>query len=316
MIALLTNPHASGNARLLPAIERWAARQPDIHHEVIPDVAGIGPAVARAAALRPAMLILNGGDGTARAILSELYHGDYFQGELPPVAVLPSGKTNLIAIDLGAGNDPLKTLKRLVAMHREHQQPTVVRRSMLALSTPGTGNRPVLGLFVGGAGLAETILYCRRKLYPTGLPNSVCHVLAAIVAVFAVLTGGRLGWSPVRDQVRLLSGRTVREGRFVVVLVTTLEKLLLGFRASSQPGRLQLLAVETGPRTLLRVGWALLTGRLGCDPIPGVTLRGDDEVRIEGSGGALILDGESYAMPQNGPLILRSTAPMPFVSLA
>lgn len=317
MIALLSNPHASGNLRLLPKLAAWAARQDDIDHQIIERVEDIGPALARAAALKPDLLVLNGGDGTARAFLSELYHGDYF-ADVPPVAVLPSGKTNLIAIDLGAGDDPFGTLKRLVARHRRATG-TVVRRSLLALFTPGSGNRPVLGLFVGGAGLAETILYCRRHLYPTGLPNAVCHALAAVIALFAVLTGGRFGWSPVRDRLRVRTSAGGADDRFFVLLVTTLERLLLGVDVGAQRegarGGLKLIAVNSRPATLARAAWAVLTGRFGKAPLPGVTLHGGDEVRIEGRG-ALVLDGESYAVPDDGALVLRSTAPMPFVSLA
>lgn len=317
MIALLSNPHASGVAAMLPRLRAWVAAQDDVWHEEVDGVEAIAPALARAAALRPAMLVLNGGDGTARAFLSEVYHGGEFGENLPPIAVLPAGKTNLIAMDLGAGGDPFETLKRLVAMHRGQLECRVVPRAMVALSTPETGNRPVLGMCVGGAGLAETILYCRRKLYPIGLPNSLCHLLAAVIAVGAVLTGGRLGWSPVRGALRLHArGAAPAEGQFLVLLVTSLERLLLGVRSIARPGQLRLVTVDSRRGTLWRAGWALLTGRFGDRPIDGVTMRETDEIRIAGRGGALILDGESYALPRDGALTLRSTAPMAFVSFA
>ena len=53
----------------------------------------------RSRAMRPKVLVINGGDGTVQAALTELYNGGHF-GDRPPVAVLPSGKTNLIALDL------------------------------------------------------------------------------------------------------------------------------------------------------------------------------------------------------------------------
>ena len=54
------------------------------------------------ARVKPKVLVINGGDGTVQAALTELYHGGHFGGDPPPVAVLPNGKTNLIAHDLGA----------------------------------------------------------------------------------------------------------------------------------------------------------------------------------------------------------------------
>ena len=54
-----------------------------------------------------------GCDGTVQAALTELYNGEHFGDERPPVAVLPSGKTNLFAIDL-SGN--FSRVTRLIVM--------------------------------------------------------------------------------------------------------------------------------------------------------------------------------------------------------
>ena len=59
------------------------------------------------ARVKPKVLVINGGDGTVQAALTELYHGGHFGDNPPPVAVLPNGKTNLIAHDLGADGDPI-----------------------------------------------------------------------------------------------------------------------------------------------------------------------------------------------------------------
>ena len=49
-------------------------------------------------------------------------------------------------------------------------------------------------MFLGGAGLADTMLYCRHKIYPLGLPNSVSHGLTflAYVAQLAAEAEGEL----------------------------------------------------------------------------------------------------------------------------
>src|SRR3546814_14366105 len=82
----------------------------------------------------------------------------------PPVAVLPNGKTNLIALDLGASGDPLEALKRVLELARTDMVPHIVSRELIQLSDGTVGARPVLGMFLGGAGLADTILYCRHKI--------------------------------------------------------------------------------------------------------------------------------------------------------
>ena len=65
----------------------------------------------------------------------------------------------------------------------------IVVRELIALSDGSEGASPVLGMFLGGAGLAETILYCRHKIYPLGLPNGLSHFLAAIAVMFSAIFG-------------------------------------------------------------------------------------------------------------------------------
>ena len=59
----------------------------------------------------------------------------------PPVAVLPSGKTNLIALDLGARGDPIEALERLIELARTDLAPHIVARELIALRR-GDGERP------------------------------------------------------------------------------------------------------------------------------------------------------------------------------
>ena len=35
-------------------------------------------------------------------------------------------------------------------------------------------------MFLGGAGLADMMLYCREQIYPLGLPNGLSRVVAAV----------------------------------------------------------------------------------------------------------------------------------------
>ena len=52
----------------------------------------IGEALASIALVRPRVIAINGGDGTVQAALTELYNGHHFPpGQVPPVAVLPTG---------------------------------------------------------------------------------------------------------------------------------------------------------------------------------------------------------------------------------
>ena len=89
-------------------MREYCAEHPDIFHYEVEHANQIGEAMRTIARVRPKVLVINGGDGTVQAALTELYNGGHFGDQPPPVAVLPSGKTNLIALDLGARGDPIE----------------------------------------------------------------------------------------------------------------------------------------------------------------------------------------------------------------
>src|SRR3954465_12282869 len=178
-VALLSNPRSTGNRSLLPRVRAFCAREKDIFHYEVEHVSQIGAAMRTIARVRPTVLAINGGDGTVQAALTEMYNGGHFGDEPPPVAVLPSGKTNLIALDLGARGDPIQALERLIELARTDLAPYTVARELIALRRGDGQGQPVIGMFLGGAGLADTMLYCRERIYPLGLPNGIAHGITA-----------------------------------------------------------------------------------------------------------------------------------------
>ena len=107
-------------------------------------------------------------------------------------------------------------------------------------------------------------------------------------------------------------------GRFSVLIVTTLEKLLLGARPSgaSQGGRLKLMAVDHSASAMLRMLFMSLIGRFGSRKMQGIHLEHGDTIRIEGENSSVILDGEIFQAGEGRPIVLKSTPPVPFLRLA
>lgn len=320
LVALLTNPLSTRNKDLLPRVREFVAVRPNIFHVELGDISEIPEMLKIIASVKPAVLVINGGDGTVQATLTELYHARPFGEDLPPVAVLPNGKTNLIAADLGAEGDPLEALERIVEIAGGDVSAHVVKRRLIALSD-GRGNRPVLGMFLGAAGLLSALLFCRNKIYPLGLPNSVSHVLAAIATLTGVLIGGQSRLSPLRSEPLKVTvdGVGTYEGRFGVLLVTTLEKLLLGIRPKeeSSAGSLKLMCLEQNRMSILRTAVSMLLMRKNkVEETPGLHLDSSSEIRIEGRDPSVLLDGEIYKAAPGRPIVLTQTAPQPFLSLA
>lgn len=320
LVALLSNPRSTGNLSGLPRVRGWCARHADVFHYEVEDVRQVGAALRSIARVRPKVLVVNGGDGTVQAALTELYRGGHFGGSPPPVAVLANGKTNLIAHDLGADGDPIAALERILALARTDLVPHIVRRELISLSDGDPAGQPVLGMFLGGAGLADTILYCRHKIYPLGLPNGLSHLLTLALSMLAIATGLTARFLPPRPEpitVSVLRHGELR-GQFQFLMVTTLERLLFkGHSGTSSPaGALRLMAIERRPVALLRALLAAMLGRLGRDKLAGVHLESGDEIRIAGERSSVILDGELFVAWPDRPIVLRPTPPVPFLRIA
>ncbi|HEV2747319.1 MAG TPA: diacylglycerol kinase family protein [Allosphingosinicella sp.] len=320
-VALLSNPRSTGNQSLLPRVRSFCARHGDIFHYEVEHVDQIGRALRTIARVQPTVLVINGGDGTVQAALTELYHGGHFGMAPPPVAVLPNGKTNLIALDLGAEGDPIAALERVLELARSDMAPHIVERELIQLSDGKVGARPVLGMFLGGAGLADIMLFCRHKIYPLGLPNGLSHALTFLLVAVSILSGARARFLPPRPspvKVSVLRHGEL-QGQFALLMVTTLQRLLLNREmpgATQRLGAMQMMAIERSPLTLLRVVVAAIRGRLGRHRVSGVHVERGDEIRIESDRSSVILDGELFEASADRPIVLKPTSPVPFLRLA
>lgn len=318
-IALISNPRSTGNLAQLPRIRAFCADHPDVFHYEVESADQIGEAMRVIARVEPAVLAINGGDGTVQAVLTEIHNGGHFGHQAPPVAVLPSGKTNLIALDLGAEGDPVEALQRLIDIARADLSPHLVARELIALSGGETGIKPVIGMFLGGAGLADIMLYCRERVYPLGLPNSISHFITAIAVVLRQVFGMRASFLPPEPQPLSVSVRQdgAITGRFAFLFVTTLEKLLLSSElGAAGNGPLKFVAVEQKPVSMLRAFGASLVGRLGHTKLDGVHVEEADEIAIEGEQSQVILDGETFRAGLGKPIFLRPAQPLSFVRIA
>jgi len=320
-VALLSNPNSTGNRAILPEVRSYCVKNSDVFHYEVDHVDEIAKALETIARVKPKVLVINGGDGTVQAALTELYQGGHFGDNPPPVAVLPNGKTNLIALDLGSEGNPLKALERIVELAKHDLHEHLVSRELIALSDGGKDSKVVLGMFLGGAGLSEFILYCRHKIYPLGLPNAAAHVLTVFAALASVLFGIRAKFLPKRSLPIKIS--LIRDGQFqgnfAVLIVTTLERLLLmkrSMRNQNAIGRMQFLAIDQRAGAIVRFLLSVIFGRLGKNVQKGIHLERGDMIRIEGEGSNVLMDGELFCAQPGQPIVLKSTKAVSFLRLA
>ena len=139
--------------------------------------------------------------------------------------------------------------------------------------------------------------------------------------VLSLLIGIRAAFLPPRpSHIRVSLIRDGQfSGRFALLIVTTLEKMLLGSRTDAtgvSGGRLKFMAVDQSPVALVRAIFAGIFGKLGRGQMQGVHVERGDVIRIDGDRSNVILDGELFHADKGHPIILRTTAPVSFLRLA
>ncbi len=315
LVGVISNVKATRNRRRLAVLRDRLARTPGVVHYEIEQVADIPRALRLFAACGVRLLAINAGDGTVQATISILHRDSPFAPDIPPIVVLAGGKTNLIARDLGTHGRPERVLARLAALATDEDALAglLVRRSTIAISGH-EGNAPLSGMFFGLAGVVGGIRWARRRIHPLGLPDALENALAILLLAVSTLLPGRSPLTPSGARI-VVDGQNVIEGRFTIILATTVARLLLGLRLMPHAGEgIQFCAVEPGASRLMKGLWALARGRLHRTGISGIHLERARRIEIETSG-LFVIDGEYHPVGRDGRLRLEATPPLSFVSL-
>lgn len=314
-IAVISNPLSDGNKVHRGRVRKFCATRPEVVHFEVVEPGDLEAALDRIAESDFRAIAINGGDGTVQGVLTRLFGGDCPARSVPPIAVLPSGRTNLIAKDLGAMGDPIVALERLITLTESDLRGHLVKRNLIALDT-GDG-RPAMGMFFAAGTLADTLLYCRHKLYPLRMPNWLAHLLTVLAGLVSVLTNSTSRLLPPmpRDANVTVGGRNL-QGKFQVLMVSTLEALVLtGRLAPPRDGTLGLVAMERRRSTVFRSLFAGFIGKVGDKHIPGLHFEAGTEIRLGSEIADAIMDGESFRAAPGGGIVLRTGPSVRFVDL-
>ncbi|MCH8862183.1 MAG: diacylglycerol kinase [Proteobacteria bacterium] len=316
-VCVLSNPNSTGNLARFDQLRRILENTSHALHYELSSVDDIPEALRMFAKTNPVMLIINGGDGTVQATLSSIVNDKPFD-QVPPVAVLASGKTNMIAADLGAGGRPTRVLKKLLALAANGKLPARQTQRYLIEMDMGDGHPPRYGMFFGGGGIVGGIRYCRARIYPLNLPNFLSHILTIILLSGSAITGARKkGAALYTESMKIVmpSGGIV-EGRFFAVVATTLDRLVLGMRPYAREGRgkLKFSAIDMRATSILNAMRGILMGSFGRKSLAGINVRRVNEIRITGNN-PVTLDGELYEVPVGQTVILKGNYVLDFISL-
>lgn len=282
-----------------------AARHPGLLCAAPADLPALGRALGTFADNGVDLLIISGGDGTLRDVLSAFPPA--YAAHPPELAILSAGNTNLAARVLGSAGSGEAALDRVIAAA---QAGRLHRKScpVLEVSWPDEPDRPpLMGFLFGAGGFTEAKTVANRTVRRGGLSHGL-EVAATLGLTLLRLLFGRQ--SPLRQGwVMSLSvgGRPAVPGRRLLVMATTLDRLMFGLwpfwgRGS---GGIRWLDIAAPPRRLVRGLIAMMLHR----PRPWMVRGGyrsgrGDAIRLM-LDQPFILDGEAFD-PRAG--VLLSTA--------
>lgn len=310
LVGLIRNPRSRRN---LGADARLAQR-PDVLQAAPATRAELRDVLAAFAARGIGLLMIDGGDGTIRDVLT--CAGDFWApGAWPRIALLPSGKTNALAIDLGVS--PGWSFDDALAAAAGGSS---VQRSPIEIVGRGTGGPAVRGFLFGGAKFVDATALAQHT-HRAGAFNGLAVALALGGAIGSTLFGGANNrWRRgsrialrYTDGVRAMHGAAIHsDANRYIMLASTLERLPAGLKPFGHPRPgLKTLVVDAPPRRLVTSVPSLLGGsqeswleergyhRIDADAI---------EVDLDAG---FILDGETFP---GGAYTLRRAAPLRFVT--
>jgi hypothetical protein len=224
-MAVLSNRLSTRNRRGIERLELLLGRHPDIPHAQIDDWSRLPDAVTGLIARELDLLVVNGGDGTLVGVLTELRRRGL---PTPPIAVLASGNSNMIAGDVGRAGAPDRALSRLLAAAASGRGLETVERRLMRIDMEGEPTR--YGFFVGALAIVRAIQLTRRTLHPLGVNHGAANAAGIALAALRVLfarnrEAGLLAPVPVALG---FDGEPPRTGDYAVILASTLDRLLFG----------------------------------------------------------------------------------------
>ena len=305
-VGVIINPLSGGNHSGLDDIRRIIDDHPQVVHCDVQTPQDVLAGLRDFAQQEVDLLAVNGGDGTVQAVLTALFHHQPFEIN-PLLAVLQSGTTSMTARDVGFSGSRIRSLKKLfnwVATGTGGSR--VIDRPVLQVQAPGHQTR--YGMFFGASAIYQGIQYFHRKLNTKGLKGEVGPGLAIFRFLWSAARRDSKFIPPVPVSVAM-DGHPPQHFDSLVVLVSTLERLFLGFHPywGKESGPLHYAAVRACPRHLLRALPSILRGRSGTYGTPenGFYSHNAHEIKLNIAGG-FTLDGQLYT-PENQeePTVVR-----------
>ena len=315
-IGLIVNPLSHTVRRKGSILEQAARRLEGASLVRIDDFARLAQQLRELAAEGPAALFIEGGDGTLQAVLSAWPGFAEGGAQLPDIAILPGGSTNLAYKVAGLKRRSADDIANFVQSYRADGITT--RTSLPALRIESESlPAPLAGMLLSTGSLARAMVYTQKQIHGDGHRGSLAVAEAAarfVLSPEAYLdTDGAPLLRPGDFKAESASFRL--QGAHALSLMTTLPYLSLGLKP--------FWGEASGPIALTYAQWPISGFRSAFLKIlanatgPEMTRHGLTSYRTDSltlsCSGPVVLDGEVLQIPADARIRISSTRPIRFL---
>lgn len=261
-IGLLNNLRAGRSGPQVHKILQVLRDYPDVRHVETHSVRAVPEALAALARENIELLILNGGDGTLQYALTRILTCGEFD-DIPMVAPMRGGRTNMSALDIGAHRRPAEGLRELLdAIYEGRIESRVVRRPVLRVETL---REPSLNYgFFFGAGMIHRAIALTHDLFPPGRSQGVLGAGLVTAGLILRASANRLDGVLTPDKAQIaLDGELIDRGEFTLIIASTLQRLFLRIDPfwGCEDAPVRFTAIASPADRTLRAAPGILRGR-------------------------------------------------------
>lgn len=314
---MISNPLSGGNRKGLQPVERMLADYGQALHRQAVHPEQVKAAIRDFACHGVNLVVVNGGDGTIHAVLTELFTTQW-PDQMPFLALLRAGTTSMIARDVGLPGSRLPGLSRLLGWaYAGRGAASLIKRPVLRLEWE-KGGEPMYGMFFGAGLIYNGIKYCQSQVYTKGMGGELAAGLTLVRFLLAAVRGDRRIVPPSSIRVGL-GGMAMQDMDVLVLFVTTLGRLFLGMRPywGTEGGPLHFTAIRSDAAHLLRAAPSLIRGQRSrwATSRHGYQSHDLHDLRLHIPSG-FTMDGQLYQSdPELGALWLRKGGEAEFLRL-
>lgn len=307
-VGVLVNPAARRNRTKKPPLREIADKQADTLYEELDQFSKLPEALERFIHANAPAILVSGGDGTVQAVQTWLAE-NVPHDNLPKLAILPGGTTNMDAADIGVQNpNSHSVLERLMSPEYCRRSTEVRQRNTIRIDNPA-GRPPQHGMFFGIGAIQRAVVMCQRDIHALGFTGELAGGVTLLRALFRTLVLGNRDTEPDRiyqpaPMVVTADSQTFATGDQLFALVTTLHRLVLGARPfwNQSDEALKTTVASYPVNGLLGAVLPVLYARNDRPPRnPAFSSIGARHLTLE-TDAPFILDGEFFDAPAGEPL--------------